>query len=187
MAYNIDSTGDTNNVSFGPAIVYIGPSGATPTASVGYVGEDAITIEIASTKRDISQGNPKTIEFSFATEQSVKVSWQGIEWDQNLIQYAIGAGNTYADIALSLQTWSFGGDPIVETVAIKVQHYMAKAGDTLTINVWKARADGNVSLGFSAEEHKFANAYAAMRSATNWGGAVLAVDEQLIQIVRNLV
>jgi hypothetical protein len=184
MPYNIDSNGNTDNISFGPAVVYLGPSGATPTASVGYVGEDAVTLEVMSTKRDIEQGNPKTIEFSFATQQKVKVSWQGIEWDQDLIQYAVGAGNTY--VSPSVQTWTIGGDPIVETVAIKVQHYMAKAGDTLTCNVWKARADGTVSIGFSAEEHKFANAYEAMRSPTNWGGATLAVDEQLFQMVRQV-
>jgi len=184
MPYNLDSAGDTNNISFGPALVYIGPSGVTPTTSVGYVGDDAITVEITSTKRDIMQGNPKTIEFSFATEQHVKVSWQGIEWDQDLLQYAIGAGNTFS--SPSLQTWAFGGDPIVETVAIKVQHYMAKAGDTLTVNVWKARADGPVSLGFSAEEHKFANSYEAMRSSTNWGGGTLIADEQLFQLTRAL-
>lgn len=184
MPYNIDPNGNTDNISFGPAVVSIGPSGATPTSTVGYVGDEAVTIGITSTKRDIEQGNPKTIEFSFATAQRVKVSWQGIEWNQNLLQYALGAGNTYA--SPSLQTWSFGGDPIVETVAISISHYMAKAGDTLTCNVWKARADGDVSIGFSAEEFKYANAYEAMRSATNWGGADLAYDEQLCRIVRQL-
>ena len=184
MPYNLDSTGDTNNISFGPAIVYIGPSGATPTASVGYIGEDAVTIGLTSEKKVIYQGNPKTPEFAFSTAQGMKVSWQGIEWDQDLLQYSLGAGNTYA--SPSIQTWAFGGDPIVETVAIRVQHYLAKAGDTLTCDIWKAFADGEVSLGFSAEEHKFANAYTAMRSATNWGGATLAYDEQFARIVRQL-
>ncbi len=184
MPYNIDPNGNTDNISFGPAIVYIGPSGATPTSTVGYVGDEAITLELMSTKRDIEQGNPKTIEFSFSLAQRVKVSWQGIEWNQNLLQYGLGAGNTYA--SASVQTWSFGGDPIVETVAIKVQHYMAKAGDTLTANIWKARSDGDVSIGFSAEEFKYGNAYEAMRSATNWGGASLSYDEQLCQVVRQL-
>lgn len=184
MPFNITPDGDSDNISFGPAIVYLGPSGATPTSTIGYVGEDAITLEINGTKRDIMQGNPKTIEFSFTTEQHVKLNWSSIEWDQTQLQYSVGAGNTSA--SASLQTWSFGGDPIVETVAIRVQHYMAKAGDTLNINVWKARGDGAVSVGFSAEEHKFPASYEAMRSPTNWGGASLAYDEQLIQIVRQL-
>lgn len=184
MPFNIDPGGLSDNISFGPAVVYLGPSGATPVASVGYLGEDAVTIEAESTKRDIEQGNPKTIEFSFALAQKVKVSWQGIEWNQTQWQYAIGAGNTYS--SASIQTWGFGGDPIVETVALKIQHYMAKAGDTLTVNVWKARGDGPISFGFSAEEHKFANSYQAMRSATNWAGGNLAYDEQLVQVVRQL-
>ena len=177
-------TGDTNNISFGPALVFLGPSGSTPTLDVGYVAEDALTLEINGTKRDIMQGNPKTIEHTFMTEQKVKVSWHGIEWSVNLLQASIGAGNT--SFSSAIQTWAFGGDPLVETVAIKVQHYMAKAADTLVCNLWKCRPDGAVALSFSADEHKFPQSYEAMRSATNWGGATLPYDEQLCQIVRQI-
>ncbi len=186
MPFNIDTNGLPNNVSFGPVVVYLGPSGATPTQSVGYISaDDSFTLAITGTKRDIMQGNPKTIEFSFMPEQHVKVSWQGIEWNQNLLQYAVGAGNTQND-GVSLQTWTFGGDPIVQEVAIQAKHYMAKAADTLTLNVWKARGDGDVSIGFTAEEHKFPSGYEAMRSATNWGGTALGATAQLFQMTRTL-
>lgn len=185
MPFNLDTNGNTDDISFGPVIVYLGPSGATPGTSVGYISpDDPFTLQVTGPKKDIFQGNPRTIEFSFMTEQHVKVSWQGIEWDNNLLQWAIGAGNTSA--SPSATTWAFGGDPIVETVAIKATHYMAKAADTLTINIWKARGDGDVSIAFGAEEHKFPNSYEAMRSGTNWAGSALGVDEQLVQIIRTM-
>lgn len=175
---------DTDAISFGPATLLLGPSGATPTADVGAIGENGVEIEITSEKRDIRQGNPKTIEHSFATAQGVKVSVTGIEWDFNTFQYAIGAGNT--SLSASAHTWAFGGDPIVETVAIHIQHYMAKAADTLNFYVWKARAEGTLTLPFGDEEHQFPYSWQAMRSATNWAGASLARDEQLILAVRSM-
>lgn len=117
-------------------------------------------------------------------EQHLKVTFSGIEWDFTTLQYGLGAGNTSS--SASLQTWALGGDPIVETVAIQIVHYMAKAADTLTCNVWKARADGPITLAFSAEEHKFPYSFEAMRSATNWASATLVTDEQLCQIIRTL-
>lgn len=183
MPVNVPTV-NTDDISFGPGVVKLGPSGATPTADVGALAEDAVTIEISSTKRDIMQGNPKTIEHSFSTEQHVKVTFTGIEWDFTTLQYGLGAGNTGSSV--SLQTWTLGGDPLVETVALQITHYMAKAADTLTINVWKARPDGPITFAFSAEEHKFPESFEAMRSATNWAGVALATDEQLLQVVRTL-
>lgn len=139
---------------------------------------------MTSEKRDIMQGNPRTIEHTFAQVQGVKVSWTSIEWDFTRFQYQIGAGNTSA--SASLETWAFGGDPIVETVALRIQHYMAQAAQTLDFRIWKARGDGPLSMPMGQDEHQFPFSYLAMRSATNWAGTTLARDEQLLQIVRQL-
>jgi hypothetical protein len=183
LPFNLPST-TVGDISFGPAVVYLGASGSTPSVDVGAITEDGVTIEVTSEKRDIMQGNPRTIEYSFAQAQGVRVSWTGIEWDWSRFQYAIGAGNTLA--SASLETWSLGGDPIVETVAVRVQHYMAQAAQTLDFRIWKARGDGPVSMPMGQDEHQFPYAFLAMRSATNWAGVTLARDEQLLQIVRML-
>lgn len=183
MPFNLPST-TVNDISFGPAVVYVGASGLTPTVDVGAITEDGVTFEVTSEKRDIMQGNPRTIEHSFAQVQGVKVSVTCIEWDFTRMQLAIGAGNTLA--SASLETWSFGGDPIVETVAVRVQHYMAQAAQTLDFRIWKARGDGPLSMPMGQDEHQFPHAWVAMRSSTNWAGVALSRDEQLLQIVRQL-
>lgn len=181
MAYNIP-TGTSANVSFGPALLFLGASGATPTVDVGWVSEDGLTVEVSNEIRDISQGNPRTIEYSYAKAQSAKLSITGIEWNQNNLQYALGAGNTYS--SSSLETWAFGGDPLIDTVSLRARHYMAVSGHTWFFNVWKARGSGSVKMALIDDEHKHPLEFMAMRASTNWAGASLAFDEQLYQMVR---
>jgi len=183
VSYNLPTV-TTDDISFGPARLFLGPSGATPTVDVGAISDDGITLEITSEKRDITQGNPQIIEHSFTQKQGLKVSVTGIEWDFTNLQYALGAGNTASSV--SLATWNFGGDPVVETVAIHVRHEMATSGDTLNVYVWKARGEGSVSIQLAQDEHSFPYAWMAMRASTNWGGTTLAKDEQLFQITRQL-
>jgi hypothetical protein len=181
--YNLDAQLTTNNISIGPATLKMGPSGATPTVGVGAIGEDGVTLELTSEKRDIMQGNPQVIIHSLNTKQSVKITFNGIEWNNKLLQYALGAGVTVE--SASLHTFTFGGTPSVTTVAIEMQHQMA-SGQTLTTRVWKARGDGAVAIQFGNEEHKFPHAYQAIWSPTNWAGSVLANTDNLIQTVRNI-
>ena len=68
MAFNTPS-GQINNITFGPAKVYIGlhsdTSPCTPTQDVGFISEDGVSVELASEKKNINQGNPYLIEYSF--------------------------------------------------------------------------------------------------------------------------
>lgn len=183
MPYNVSTNIQANNISIGPGTLMLGPSGATPSIDVGAIGEDGITLELTAEKRDIMQGNPATIEHSLVVKQGVKLTLNSIEWNQKNLQFALGAGAT-AESA-SLHTFTFGGLPSVTTVALLMTHQMA-AGQTYTTRIWKARGDGVVSVQFGQEEHKFAHAYQAMRSSTNWAGAALQNTEQLLQMVRQL-
>lgn len=183
MPYNIDPNINTNNISIGPGTVAIGPSGSTPTVFIGAIGDDGVTIELESEKVDIMQGNPQTIEHSLNQKQGVKLTLNSIEWNHKLVQYALGAGLTME--SASLHTFAFGGDPRVTTVAIQMTHTMP-SGQTQMWRLWKARGDGAVSVSFSGEPHQIPQAYQAMRSGTNWGGAILPKEEQLLQIVRQL-
>jgi hypothetical protein len=183
LPYNVPSNIVTNNISVGPGTIAMGPSGATPTIDVGAIGDDGVAFEITSEKLDVMQGNPATIEHSFNVKQGVKLTFNGIEWNHRLLQYALGAGVTSE--SASLHTFTFGGTPTVTTVAIQMTHQMA-AGQTILTRVWKARGDGAVSIQLGQETHKFPNAYQAMRSSTNWAGANLANTDQLLQMVRQI-
>lgn len=183
MPYNLSSNIQTNNISIGPATFKLGPSGATPTVDVGAIAEDGANLEFSAEKVDVMQGNPATLEHSFVGKQGVKLTLTGIEWNQKLLQYALGAGTT-AESA-SLHTFTFGGGPSVTTVAIEMIHQMA-AGQTITTRIWKARGDGPVGISFGQDIHNFPHTYQAMRAATNWGGATLPNTDQLVQMVRQL-
>lgn len=171
--------------SIGPGFVSIGPSGATPTTTLGAIAEDGITLEIESTKVDVRQGNPDTIEHSFNQTQNVKLTVNALQvLDNRFMQYGLGAGVT-AESA-SLHTFTFGGSPSVTTVALQVDH-QTPTGQTMTYRIWKARADGPIQNVMNKEVHRHAHSYMAMRSATNWGGVALASTAQLMQAVRQLV
>jgi hypothetical protein len=181
MPFNIPTV-TTNDISFGPGRLFLGLAGTTPTIDVGAITEDGLSVEVNSEKRDIRQGNPLTTEYSFSTAQSVKVTVTGIEWDFDNFIRALGAGVTATGPGGS--TFNFGGDPLVQSVSLQVQHYMAQSGNTMNINVWKANGRAALAIGLGMEEHNFPMEFAAMRSATNWSGASLPATQQLIQFQR---
>lgn len=173
-----------DDISFGPARLFMGAAGATPTVDVGAISEDGVTVEFASEQRDIMQGNPKLIEMTFIQQQSVMVKLTSIEWNFNNLARALGAGNTSA--SGTFEKFAFGGEPCVTELALHVQHQMCRTGDTMNIYVWRAVGEGNVTLPFTHDEHSFELSFKALRSATDWAGNSLASDEQLIQILRQI-
>lgn len=177
-------TGTRDDISFGPAIMFLGVAGVTPTVDVGFISEDGITVEFASEMGDIRQGNPKLSELKFIQQQDVMVRLTSIEWNFDSLAFALGAGNTSA--SGTFEAFAFGGEPCPTEVALLVQHQMCQSGNTMNVNVWRAVGSGNTSLQFIHDEHPFEYEFGALRSATDWSGASLASDEQLIQIIREL-
>lgn len=201
MPLNIP-TGSTDNISFGPGVIkmtpFTGVSGTTPTTDVGFIGEDGVTIEMNSEKRNIVQGNPQLINFSFATAQSAMVNFTSIEWNVESFRLAIGAGSTGTYVTSPLENegpaasgatanadfFSFGGNPLNSFVCMSVHHQMAVTGDTLYAHIWKAQSESGFSLPFGSEEHQFEFSFQAIRATTDWNGTDLPFDQQLMKLVR---
>ena len=204
MPLNIP-TGSTDNISFGPAKlkmnVFSGASGATPTTDVGFIGEDGVTVEMTSEKRNIVQGNPQLINFSFATAQSAMINFTSIEWNFESFRLAIGAGTTSGNYATTVgqqtgqagspynaavtgEFFSFGGNPLNTFVCMSLEHQMAVTGDTLYAHIWKAQSESGFSLPFGQEEHQFEFSFQAIRATTDWAGTALPFDQQLMKLVR---
>ena len=181
MPLNIP-TGTTSDISFGPAILFLGIAGVTPTVDVGYISEDGVTLEISNETKDIVQGNPKLIEYTFSQTQGVMVSVSSIEWDFTNFMRAIGAGVTTS--GAGVDTYSYGGDPLVTTVALHIQHQMAVSGNTLNAYVWKAVAEAGYSIAMGADEHTFEYKWKAQRSTTDWNAVALPSNEQLVKLER---
>jgi len=183
MPFNVPTV-STNDISFGPAVLYLGVAGATPTIDVGAISEDGVSIETTSEKRYISQGNPKIPVYTFSQTQGVMLKVTGIEWDFNNFARALGAGTT--SVSAGSETFSWGGDPIVTQVALHVQHYMAVSGNTLNAYIWKSTSENGLTLPLGQDEHSFEYSYTALRAATDWGGNTLAPRVQLMKLERVL-
>lgn len=181
MPYNVPTI-TTNDISFGPAVLYLGPSGATPTVDVGAIAEDGVSLEMTSEKKVITQGNPKLNVYTFTQAQSVMAKFTSIEWDFQNMGRALGAGFTVTDGT----EFRWGGDPLVEELALHVQHYMAVTGNTMNVYIWKACSESGVSPTFGADEHSFEYGFQAMRSTTDWASAALAANKQLVAFKREV-
>lgn len=181
MSLNIPSYNE-QNFSFGPGILRMGPAGATPTADVGAITEDGITITPENTTRDITQGNPRMPVYTFSQAQGATVEATGIEWNFVNLAFALGAGVTSVDVGEDVL--SFGGEPIVQRVGLHIEHQMAVTGNTLHAYIWKAVTNGAPALALGQDEHQFPMAFKAHRSATDWAGNPLARGAQLMKLVR---
>jgi len=181
MPYNVPTI-TTNDISFGPAVLYLGPSGATPTVDVGAIGEDGVSLEMTAEKKVITQGNPKLNVYTFTQAQSVMAKFTSIEWDFMNMGRALGSGATHSS-GVELR---WGGDPLVEELALHVQHFMAVTGNTMNVYIWKACSESGVSPTFGADEHSFEYGFQAMRENVDWGGTALPETEQLLKFYREV-
>ena len=202
--------GTTNNISFGPAKIFLAQwfaanssykyevsdgfadAGITPTTDVGFIGEDGITLELTSEKRNIVQGNPQLISYSFATSQAAMFTFTSIEWDFENFVFALGAGSTSSptdgSAVGSAQYFNFGGNPLNTIACMKMEHYMAQSSNTINIYAWKVQSESGFSIPFSAtEEHKFEFSFQALLADYNWGGGLLPAEESLIRFERETV
>ena len=189
MPYNIPTI-TTNDISFGPARMFLGTStyagaaGDTPTVDVGAIAEDGISLEISNEVKAIMQGNPRVQVYAFSQQSNVNVKVTSIEWDFTSLSYALGGGVTTASAAA--ETFAFGGEPAITEVAIKIEHYMAVSGNTMEIYVWKAQSNQGVSPQFGQDEHSFEYGFTALNATTDWAGGALPVNERLLKFNRIL-
>lgn len=185
MPLNLSGTGNTSNITFGPAVLYMGVSGTTPTVDVGLIDlDDGVKFTQSKTVREIRQGTAALIEYAFAQQQDASLEFSSIEWNGNThLTYGMGAGVTAS--SASQDTVEYGGDPIITTVALDVRHAMPVSGQTLDIYMYKAFSDSTVESQFGGgNEAKYPYKYKAMRSPTNWAGTALAYNKQLFKIIR---
>src|SRR5690242_17934098 len=112
MAINLPSY-STNNLSFGPGILKMGPSGTTPSLDIGAVNTGA-QFKVTRTLLEVFQGSPRAKIKQWAVQEDVEFTIASIEWNFNNLRNFLGAGDTaYSTV---LDTLSFGGDTnIVES------------------------------------------------------------------------
>lgn len=187
--YNFPS-GTINDISFGPAKVYLAPyvtnhgtSIRTWGTDVGFIGEDGVNLELTAERRDITQGNPRLIEYSFTQAQSVMLNFTSIAWNMDNFSNALG-GIGVTTSTSSFETFGFGGDPINQELGIRIEHEMAITGNTINVYVWRAMSESGFTIPFGQDEHQFEFSFKVLRSEHTWSGSPLAKKQQLVRVER---
>lgn len=183
--------GIVNNISFGPARVFMGTwtggSSDTPTVDVGFIGDDGVSLEIGAEKKNIMQGNPQLINYSFTQTQSVNIIFSSIQWEFENFQKALGSGKyTGASSTNCFTQYQFGGDPLNEYVTILIKHEMAVSSNTLWIYGWKCQSESGFTMPFGQDEHTFEYNFNTLRCDKDWGAQDLGAHRKLIMMRRHL-
>lgn len=166
----------TNNFSFGPGVLKLGPSGSTPTLDVGAVNAGA-SLEIRGTVLDARQGNPSMLIKRYTQTSDVTFSVTGLEWDYDNFAKALGAGITTSS------QFDYGGDADVASYALQFEHRMP-SGNTQTVRIWEVVGSGEMTINFGEDLHEFPFAYQAVRATTDWASNSLNGCNQYFRIVK---
>lgn len=173
---------NTQNISLGPGVAYIGAAGTTPLTDVGAIHDDGMELTVTREFLDVFQGSPKVLIKRFVTGETVELTVKGIEW--NLINLALALGTGVTTSSASQDTYSFGEDPDATEVAVQVVHSMP-TGHTITLRLWRSQTVGEWKTALKQGElHSFPLSFKALSSTLTWDGQQLAVGKRLFQIVR---
>jgi hypothetical protein len=181
MALNVPTI-TANKISAGPGRLYLGAAGTTPSTDVGAITEDGIAIEATRETVHIRQGNPMHSVYACDKAQDVMISVTGIEWNLVNGPLPVQLGAAATSSSASEDIVSFGGDPLPDQWAIKIEHQM-HSGQTMLVYGWKGVADGGINFSFNHDEHKFPMKFRLQRSSTDWAGAALPSTSQLFRVI----
>ena len=177
--YN-NPSGNASQITLGPGILLVGPTGATPTTDMGYVkGGMTLTIERAQT--EIRQGSPQTIIAALANKEDVMIEFKGIQWNLDNVAFMLGDGAT--SFSNPTDTLKFGGRPNVNAKAFIFQHRMAD-GSTLFVDLWKCVPDGSMAISINEDDtHELPFKFKAIAAGTtDWASASLSDGQALCRI-----
>ena len=174
---------NTQNISIGPGVVYLGLSGTTPTHDIGAIDKAGVDINLSQTYLEVFQGSPKALAKQFKTSEDLEVVITGLEWNLTDLAIALGAGVTTS--SASQDTFTFGGDPNTSILAVKINHTMP-IGHTISIYIWQAQVSGKWAIKMAQDTlHTFPFTFKALVSTLAWDNVtVLATGAQLFKIVR---
>ena len=186
MAWNLP-TYDTDNFTFGPAVIFIGDVGATPSTDIGGVrGNTEITV--AKEILEIKQGSPQTIVKQYVMAQSARISFSSIEAMGKLanLQAAFGAGEYSGTPGTGVETLGYGGDANLDEKAILVRHVLPN-GATLDWQFWRTQGKADTTASFNETgETVTPMEFEVLDGLTDWTGVAIANSSKsrLFRIVK---
>lgn len=179
MPYNMASNFNRKLISFGPGVLYVGAALATPTVEVGAISEDGLNLNLEQEVESVYQGNPEIELFAAVLRQGVMLDFSGIEWNGTNFANVVGSGVLANSAAIVTYTW--GGDPSLEALAVRIVHRMTSGGTT-TLDLWRARGGGSLQVPMGRSKHTFPYTLVAQSATTDWAGNNLGNAEQLLRL-----
>lgn len=174
MAFNLPVY-DTDNITFGPAVIYLGTVGSTPTTDIGAVrGNTEITV--AKEILEIMQGSPQTMIIQYVMAQNARVSFSSIEamGKLSLLQAAFGAGEYTGTPGTGVETLGYGGDVNLAENSLLVRHVLPN-GATLDWCFWRAQGKADTSVPFNETgETVIPMEFQILDGLTDWAGSAIA-------------
>ncbi len=177
--FNIPSY-TTDNFSFGPGVLLVGTTGATPTIDVGAVRAGA-ELSVSRTVLEVRQGSTMNLIKQYVTQENVGLNVTGIEWNLERLKEVFGSG--VLTTSSSLDTLLFGGDINICELSVRFRHNMP-TGNTIYVDIWKAQPTPEMSLSFGEEIHEFPYQFKALDSTTQWDSAATNDLGRLMRIIR---
>lgn len=173
---------DTTRFSIGPGIIYIGPTGTTPTVDVGGVTGDAI-LTIERNEVEIRQGSPQTLVGKLVKQEDVSIEFTGIEWNLDRLAQVLMDGTT--SLSGAIEKIKVGGRPTSTPWAIRFVHKEADGG-TVEVDLWKVLGDSKLAIKIGQDKlHEFPYKFWCMDpGSTDWSGAALSDGQKLVQVLR---
>jgi len=148
MTFNLPQY-TTDNITFGPAIVRLGPVGTTPTADVGAI-EGNVEVVVTKEVLEVFQGSPQVLIIQYVTVQGLTVRFTALEalGKLSVLRYALGAGEYSGTPGVGVETLDFGGDVNMAELAAQIFHQMPN-GTSIFFNVWRAQGRADTTVTFN--------------------------------------
>lgn len=173
MAYNLPAF-NSANFSIGPAIVKLGPIGATPSVDLGAI--EAANFEFIAEVEDVFLGAPRRLVAVLPSQEEFNFSWTVMEWDIQNFHRAVGVGTTDAT------SFKFGeGSVAKEKFSSLYQHRVQGSGSTFEVRVWEAIPAGPLPVSLEQSQTMFELNFRALRATANWRSET--VDEYMELVV----
>jgi hypothetical protein len=186
MAWNLPVY-DTDNFTFGPAVIYIGAVGTTPTVDIGGVrGNTEVTV--SKEILEIKQGSSQVVVKQYVIGQGARLSFSSIEAMGKLaiLKYAFGSGVYAGTPGETVETLGYGGSVNLDEQAIMVRHVLPN-GATLDWCFWRTQGKADTSAPFNeVGETVVPMEFEVLDGLTDFTGTAIANSslERLFRIIK---
>ena len=186
MAWNMPAY-DTDNYTFGPAVVYIGAVGVTPATDIGAVRGNTEVV-VAKEILEIKQGSPQVPTKQYVTVQGATIRFTSLEAIGKLanLKYALGAGEYSGTPGSGVETLGYGGNVNLGENALMLVHELP-TGTTVKFCFWRTQGKADLTMALNETgETGVPMEFAALDGQTDFSGVAIPTssNERIFRIVK---